>query len=67
MYAFIFCRFTDGTHNFIEYDQLATVYAKIEDLPHHQLSTPPSILSLSPQSPLSQEEKASALIYETIM
>ena len=67
MYAFLFCRFTDDTYNLIEYDQLSAMHAKIEDFPHHQLFTPLSLSSQSPQSSISQEERASTLIYETIM
>lgn len=67
MYDFLFYRFTDGTYNLIEYDQLAAMHAKIEDFPHHQLFTPLSLSSQSPQSPLSQKERANTLIYETIM
>ena len=52
------------TCNIIEHDQLTTIYAIVENSPHHQLSTfPPSPLQ-SPQSPLIQEESTS--IYESL-
>ena len=53
------------TSNMIEYDQLTTTYAKIEDSPHHQLSTSPLLSSQSPQSPLFQEESTS--IYKSLI
>ena len=54
-------------HNTVVYDQLITSYRRIEDSPHHQLSTPPPSSSPSPQPPLSQEERTTTIIYETII
>ena len=54
-------------HNTVIYDQLTTMYTKIEDSSHHQLPTPPPSSSPSPQPPRSQEERTTTIIYETII
>ena len=55
------------TCNMIAHDQVTTMYANVGDSPHHQLPISPPSSSQSHQSPLTQEDRASTIIYENLL